>query len=312
MTISWALTALSILLASLVLYSIPRLLFRLVAQKQNLILFSSTALLLFILLLNYWGLTAAPTAFFFALALAFGFVDHVFGFSLYLNLLIFRPWELWPSDSVFSLIPRWGGIFILSLTILDFWLNPRRTHFKASRIIILFFIWCLLSALVSPTSLDSAIEAMTTFLPSIILFFLIQFWMKTQEDYDLLVESIAISLVGVSLLSIFLFLQNQDQARIESVGIFANSNDIAALCVLAIPLALRPYFSQINQQRILSKLIALMSLGPFLIVVYLAKSRGAWLGLFSFFAVLISIKSKKISYFKLGAMAVLAIAPSLK
>ena len=216
----------------------------------------------------------------FATALSFSLFDPVFGFGIYISLIIFRPWELWPSDTIFLLIPRLGALWTIGYATLLFIKERKNLIVKSSYIIILFFTWALLSSVKSPLVGSALSNNLQTLIPSLSLFFLVQFWIVDRNDYDFLTDAFTASVLVSALLAIILYAGNSnDPGRIEAMGILSNSNDIAALCILALPFTLKPFFSP---QRYPSKqfypLYFFMPM-PLLLIIYYSQSRGALLAL---------------------------------
>ena len=280
MTLTWILVGFTLLLVALQLRALPRLLPQVFMNKKILLLFGLSSILFLTVLLFYWKLPLIFACFFFATALAFSLFDPVFGFCVYLACLIFRPWELWPTDTIFLILPKAGALWLLGLALLVFIKENRKLILKKSWLLALFFIWVVITSIKSPlvgTSMSNNIQLV---IPSFVLCLLTQFWISDRMDYDLVTDSFALSVVVTSILTIILYIgSNGDQGRIETMGILSNSNDIAALCILALPFTLKPLFSPERfKSRIFYPVYLFMSF-PLLVVIYFSQSRGALIAL---------------------------------
>jgi putative inorganic carbon (HCO3(-)) transporter len=280
LTLTWILVGFTSLLIALQLRALPRLIPQLFTNNKVTALIGFTFILFFSVLLSYWKLNALYACFFLATALAFSLIDPVFAFCLYFALLIFRPWELWPTDTFFLLMPRVGAIWVIGFAVNIYLKEKRRIIHSKSLILIAFFIWALISSLKSPLPGSAFSVNLQMLMPCLFLFLLVQFYVSDLSDYKLLVDSFGISVFVTAVLAIILYLgSSDDQGRIESLGILSNSNDIAALCVLALPFILKPFLNPITKTLNLSKTIAFCMSLPLLSVIYFSQSRGALLAL---------------------------------
>ncbi len=289
MTLTWILVGFTLLLMSLLIRAMPRLIPQIYSSSMSLTLFSIVFILTFSLLLYYWKLSLIFAAFFLSLSIAAGMLDPVFGFCVYLSFILFRPWEMWPYDTIFNLLPRLGALWIIFLSAFSYLKQRQPTVAKESTLVILFFIWCLVTTIKS----DYPIGNIILLIPSLVLFLLIQFWIEDPHDYDLISDSLSLGIIVTAILAIILFLNSQnDGGRIEAMGILSNSNDIAALCVLAFPFTLRPLLSDNPTKSKLTPLLSILLSIPLLSVIYFSQSRGAIIATFVMIGTWISFRFK--------------------
>lgn len=265
---------------ALQLRALPRLIPQIFCSDKVAILFGISLLVFGGTLLFYWNLTSFFACFFFATALAFSLFDPVFGFCIYISFIIFRPWELWPTDTIFLIMPRVGALWTMGFALFIYLKERKIFIIKKSGILILFFFWALLTSAKSPVIADALKINLQMIIPSVSLFLLVQFWINDRMDYDLLTDAFSMSVLVTAILAIMLYLEStEDQGRIESMGILSNSNDIAALCILALPFTLKPVFSP---EKFIAKrfypIYFFMSC-PLLLVIYYSQSRGAFIAL---------------------------------
>lgn len=291
MTHIWVLTGFWLLLAALLLRALPRLGAVLLQSRTN--TFAALALAAFfaIPLMFYWGIVGIPAAILLAFVASTAVLDPTVAFGAYMAIMIFRPWELWSSDDIFRLFPRLGALWIGAFAIFLFFRDRRPRFLKASLALLAFFAWCLLTAFVTPEAGSTSMAVISALLPAGILFFLLQFWIQTEDDQFLLEDFLAISLTGAALLSLFLYFDGSSEERFMALGIFSNSNDVAALCVMALPLALRPWLRQ-RRTSISAKVFSLVMAVPLLAAILLAQSRGALLALGTMLAVAVLVRTK--------------------
>jgi O-antigen ligase len=149
---------------------------------------------------------------------------------------------------------------------------------------------------------DEAIYQYTEiFMKGVILFILIQNGIDKGQDMLpvktvfvlAILEKCFVSFYMSKIMEVPTIVEDANE-RLESVGILSNSNDIAAIFVLAIPFTI--YFILKTGLKPFNWLISLVALMAMVILVWESQSRGALLGLFAIFGVftLIKIKSKKL------------------
>jgi O-antigen ligase len=237
-------------------------------------------LIVLIALQAHWGWDAFPSSLMVATGLAAllpaALLDPTLVFAAYLAILVFRPWELWEEDRVLKALPRLGAAWSILSWGLD-WIRHRHLRLlPASLGLLVFFFWTLLSTLMTPSPGESFAAGLGLLIPSLVLFLLAQFWTRSRGDHELLIDAVAIAISVATFLSLILGVSSDGETRLEGQGIFANSNDLAALCVLALPLALRSWLTPSGGwfQRFSSIILSL----PLFFAIEQAQSRGAWLG----------------------------------
>lgn len=243
--------------------------------------FAGIFLGLFFYLLNEWGATSLFISLTLALVITLSLFDPKFAVSLFIFMLISRPWEFFKSPLMLSM-PR--DIFILCLlSFLGQKIIRRQYYFQwnfASTLMFLYASWTFFSLIPSHNAVSAMIEFNDVFIKGIIVYFLIVNVID-KKDYVLPVQSALV--LGVSEKAIMAFYKSQvlkevaDGERLTSVGILENSNDIAAIMILAIPFTLS-FFKNIGST-FLRYSISVVFLSFYFFLVWESKSRGAVLAI---------------------------------
>ena len=293
MTLTWILVGITLLLIALQIRAMTRLIPLIFKSNKITILYALSCILIFSVLVYQWNWHLFYASFFGATTIAFALFDFPFGFCVYLAFIIFRPWELWSNDTIFLLIPRLGAIGTISQALVIYFKEKKINVLKKSLQVVLFFIWAAFTSIKSPLVGQAFSENILVLLPSLVLFLLVQFWITDRSTYDLITDSLAMSIIVTAILAIINHVSaGDDQGRLETMGILSNSNDIAAMCVLALPFALKPLISPaLLTPKKLYPIYLLMAL-PLIIVIYYAQSRGATLALASVIGGIFFLKFK--------------------
>jgi O-antigen ligase len=286
-------------------------------DRNNLLLVFATC---FVGLLFNFGSTWGETGIFFtiefALLICLSFLGPKYAISFFIYLLLSRPWETIDNQLMESM-PR--DIFYLTALVLIGYKIIRKEFFFRFNLGSFFLsglaAWVFLSAFFSSHQSDAIRMYIEIFSKGVIVFFLIQNGFRKSEELNLAKLTLVLAILEKSLISVYqTYLQSltthgveEEYQRLESVGILSNSNDIAAIFILAIPFVLylviktrlKP-FSWLAA----SGLITLMS-----VLVWKSQSRGAILALVATFAAyfFLKIKNRK----QIAMVLVLTLGASL-
>lgn len=244
-------------------------------------LFIGLFLGLFLLFLQQWG----PTALFVALPLSIlvtlSLFDPKYAVSLFIYMLIARPWEFF-ENSMMSSMPR--DLFVVCfLSFIGQKIIRRQYFFQwnfASTLVFLYAAWTFFSIIPSQNAVHAMISFDEVFIKGIVVYFLIVN-VVDKKEYILPIQSALV--LGISEKAIMSFYQSQilkvvaDGERLTSTGILENSNDIAAIMILAIPFTLA--FFKTFRYPVFKNILGLLIFSFYCFLVWESKSRGAVLAI---------------------------------
>lgn len=236
---------------------------------------------LFMLFLNEWGSYGLIISFAFAFLITFSIFDPKYAVSFFIFLLISRPWEI-VKDQMMSGMPR--DIFILCfLSFIGHKIIRRRFYFQwnlASACVLFFAIWTFFSIIPSGQIVGAMIDYEEVFIKGIIVYFLIVN-VVDKKEYILPVQTaLVLGITEKALMSFYntMFLGIvSDGGRLTSIGIFENSNDIAAIMILVIPFTLA--FLKGITFSFVRYFLGLIIFSFYAYLIWESKSRGAVLGI---------------------------------
>lgn len=202
-------------------------------------------------------------------------LDPVLALCFTLSMLMMRPWEIMEPNAVILLVPKFSTIFSFGWALYYFW-RVDRGAFRVNRVVLLSFaylIWLLLSTLMTPDPNSARASLTGTMAPYITLVFLIYHLARSRFSAWALKQSLIAVLTCVGLISIYFFVSGyRVTGRIVAFGAFTNSNDIAAVMMIPLPLAAAAFYSARSS---FSKVLYAFCVVVALIVLALAQSRGA-------------------------------------
>jgi O-antigen ligase len=235
---------------------------------------------LFMLFLYEWGSLGIIISFAFALLITFSIFDPKYAVSFFIFLLISRPWEIF-KDQMMAGMPR--DIFILCfLSFIGHKIIRKRFYFQwnlASAFVLFFAIWTFFSIIPSGQIVGAMIDYEEVFIKGIIVYFLIVNVVDKKEFILPVQSALVLGITEKALMSFYnsIFLGKvSDGDRLTSVGIFENSNDIAAIMILVIPFTLA--FLKGITNTIIRYFLGLIIFSFYFYLIWQSKSRGAVLG----------------------------------
>jgi O-antigen ligase len=249
-----------------------------------------------ILLSDIWGFNYSPFAFAFGIGAVLSFIDPTAATAFLLANLLMRPWEMAGVDSM-SFIPKFLGF----LSLLSWVFHRARAgklsllFNRPSKIFFALTIWFLLSALTAGDFMAGFTDYSNTMLISTILFILVSNVPADEQDFGLLEKTLVLAIAG-SIAHALLVTMTQDNYnlfadRLEDTGLTGNSNDLAALIVQALPIALVPAIVAGRQMG--GKVVALLTVPILLLGLLLSQSRGAILAVVISVIIYFIFKAKK-------------------
>ena len=249
-----------------------------------------------------WGLAGIFFSVEFAVLVTLALLHPKFAVGFLVMLLMSRPWETF-VDPLMSSMPRDASI--LALVVIIAHKAIRRQwflRFNAGTFLLLAFaVWMFMSGFFSGHVDVAMLMYSEVFIKGIILFLLIQNALETERDLLPIKLVFVIAILEKCFVSFFKTLtlttnsiEDLPGQRLESVGILSNSNDIAAIFVLAVPFVILSIWK--SKLKPYNWLLAFFMLGLMSILVWKSQSRGALLGLFAIFGgwALVQVKSKKV------------------
>lgn len=256
----------------------------------------------FIALFTEWGLQGLFFAIEFSLLVTFSLIHPKYAVSFFVYLLLSRPWESYDNQLMSSMPRDISYLTILSVAAHKIIKKQYYFRFNFGTVLLLAFsIWMFLSAFFSNHADLAISNYIEVFSKGVILFILIQNGIESPKDLLpvkavfvlAILEKCFVSFYKSNMMEVPTLLEEAN-SRLESVGILSNSNDIAAIFVLAIPFTL--LFILKSRLRPIHWMAAITALFAMVYLVWQSQSRGALLGLFAIFGAwtLIKIRSKKI------------------
>jgi hypothetical protein len=278
-------------------------------EKRRLIItfLSAVSLGVLGLLLTTWSEKGFFFAISFSVLITCSLISPKYAISFLVYLLLSRPWESF-DDQMMASMPRDISILTL-LSLASHKLFRRQFYFRfnlGTLLLLAFSFWMFLSGFMSHHADVAVYQFNEIFSKGIILFLLIQNGIEQEDDmlpvkavFVLsILEKCFVSYYKSNLIELPTIVDSLNE-RLESVGILSNSNDIAAIFVLALPFTL--YFILKTKLRPFNWIIGAAALFLMVLLVWQSQSRGALLGVMAIFGAwtLMRIKSKKILTFTL-------------
>lgn len=218
-----------------------------------------------------------------AVGVILGFIHPIFAVSFFVANILIRPWEFIPPGTAIDFLPR-----ILAGSSLISWLiyRVRKGNLKIvlnlpCLILLAFVVTLGISAAIAFNPFDSLDFLANAFIPIAVTFFILLNSISDVGSIKTFRGALILSVVAVVLKAIYLTGEmsggSSEGSRLSSVGMWSNANDIAALIVLVIPLAIVPALWKGRDA--LSVLGAITLSAILLWGLWLSQSRGALLAM---------------------------------
>ncbi|MBK27036.1 MAG: hypothetical protein CME70_23735 [Halobacteriovorax sp.] len=252
------------------------------------IILGGIALGTFVYLLSFWGMEGVFLALSFSFFVALSVYRPKYAVGFFVYLLLSRPWETF-DNQMMSSMPRDISYLVMASLVGHKILN-RQFYFRFNAgtfLFLLFAVWMFLSAFFASHQVDALTMYNEIFVKGVILFILIQNGIEKSSDILPAKLALVSAILEKCIISFYkTYLQDmgtlaEENARLVSVGILENSNDIAAIFILAIPFT--AYFILNSKLRPFNYIFALGAVIGMTILVFGAQSRGAVLGLAGLF-----------------------------
>lgn len=272
------------------------------SRKFMVVLLLSITAGLFVVLLDAWEGRGVFLAIEFSLLVTFSLIHPKYAVSFLVYLLLSRPWESYDNQMMSSMPRDISYLAILSLAAHKIIKRQYYFRFNLGTLLVLFFsAWVFMSGFFSHHADEAMYQFTEIFMKGIILFILIQNGIEKPADMLpvktvfvlAILEKCFVSFYKSNIMELPTIVEEANE-RLESVGILSNSNDIAAIFVLAIPFTI--FFLLKTGLRPFNWIFSAAALLAMTFLVWESQSRGALLGVFAIFGAyaLIKIKNKKL------------------
>lgn len=252
----------------------------------------------------------------FALLVIFSIIHPKYAISFLVFLFLSRPWETF-DDQMMSSMPR-DISYLTILSMIGQKLLRKQLYFRfnAGTFFILgFSVWMFLSGFLSAHSSEALVSYEEVFSKGIILFLLMQNCLDEARDLQPVKAAFVLAILEKCFVSYYKSnvmalptIVEEGRERLESVGMLSNSNDIAAIFVLAIPFTV--FFIVKSNIKPINWLMGAVAAASMSVLVWQSASRGALLGIFALAGAyaLARIKNRKvlILFLALGLAGTLA------
>jgi len=196
----------------------------------------------------------------------------------FVHLMYLRPWEIMTNNVLLLALPR-----LLAFLCIFSWLlhpdqhgKPTRSTVRGLLVLLVFSGWLFLSTFQSPHVAESQADWFRTYFKSLVVLMMGVFFIESEKSIREFELTFVISALALMVVGYYQFRTGTTNAgRLESVGMFGDPNDLAAVVIMAIPFALVPVF---NKTAGLTGQIAGVLFTAFsMLVIWYTKSRGAML-----------------------------------
>ncbi len=249
------------------------------ARRQTLALFSVFCVLAlgFIpLLMNTAPLLAIELAAGFTLAL----LHPANALCLFVHLLFLRPWEIAAENNLLLALPRLGAAMCVFSWLLHTarQAKPSPPGHHALNLLIGFSVWVFLSTFGAADMAKAQTEWFNLYFKSIVIFLMSLYVLESERSVAQFKWTIVLSAFALMNLRLFqLWDQGASLVRLQTAGMLGDSNDLAAIVVMALPFALVGSFQKGTDvfRQLFGGLFCLCAF----LVIWFSQSRGAMLGL---------------------------------
>lgn len=228
--------------------------------------------------------------------------------SVFLALLILRPWEIASGEHVLTVIPRAFGIIAACSLAFRMALRQNGVFVLSAELVLFaaFVVWLAFASIFSLDPTGSQVFLQEKLLPVCLLMLLLSQSVESRLQLLLLEQVLVASVTAlilidcVALFSLASF--SIGKTRLEGFGLLGNSNDLAAASVLALPFAIRAVrcTKSFLGLRILNGLFCM----TLLVGVVLTQSRGAFMALVAMAvaSVFVGASGRKATLLRIGAV----------
>lgn len=166
-----------------------------------------------------------------------------------LAALAMRPWEIYPGTATLALIPKLAaGVSCFSW--LFFALRTNQVVIRWDRgciLLSLLFLWIFLSIIAWGADADSLRSGFETLYPIAVLFFLITNSLQHRSDLMAIESVLGIVACAAALSGFYLTFATTGLGgtnRLQTQGVFGNSNDLGSLVIIGIAYLAAPFIAR--------------------------------------------------------------------
>ena len=215
--------------------------------------------------------------------------------SIYLFLLIFRPYEYWPELGQFNI----QRMFMIFLLIAVFFYQNKKIIINSIQVWLFSFILVLLVSSIFALDTSRAMTATTKFLDIVVFFYVLVLCIHDQESLKFVFFSFVVIMflyVGKSMWEYFIhgrYMYRMGVARLTGIDkTYSDPNSFAATVCYSLPIVW-VYLSREQLQKFWQRLIVLVYLFLCPFAIFFTGSRsGLVVGLFFFLLIFFRIKKK--------------------
>jgi O-antigen ligase len=231
-----------------------------------------------------WGTEYLLLAFALGLSIGLAMCHSAIAVCVFTSLVFLRPWELIETDDYFLILPKLTFCICLAHVLLVCAAKKSLSLFwsRSASLVIAFAVWCFLTTFKAADPIWSQASYFEGLFKSVFLYLMVMNALKTREDLNVIMGTVALTFIAVGVISIYQTVgmsqaQFGEPVRLMGIGSFANSNDIAALMVLAFPFGLMAAIRKNNPWMIRAFSVFGMFVGVY--SIYLSQSRAAMMAL---------------------------------
>ena len=247
------------------------------------------------------------------------FVDPFVGLVTYLLFLYARPQDYVPA---LQNLPIMIGLSIATFALMVLHMAVRHRMVMLARVpqnyLMLWFYAAIIMSHLVWANPAATISAAMNFLPTLVMYFLVATLVSSNAKLKFTVNLVVIATLFLAITGFVQYFTGRGlggketyEGRIQSVGIFADPNDLGLALVVVLPFF---YLKLTEFSKLWQKPLALAGLGAILYALFLTQSRG---GILALGVILVLLMTRKLGRtFGLVAggvvfLAILALAPRM-
>lgn len=233
------------------------------------------------------GLAGGPSTMGIGVPLGFGLLislaQPVAAISFFLTALLLRPWEVIPDNILLKQLPT----LLPALCLLSWVLNRLKTHQfrlvwnRSMSFFVLLLCWFCVSAIVGNGPLKGWSLFFDAFFPIVAIWIIIFNSPSSRLDIRAMLGAVTWGVIGAIAVAIYTTIYEPKSltahGRLEGPGIFGNSNDLAAIIIFVLPIAVH-YFAS-KKTSLFSRALSLLPTLILIVGLYYAQSRAATLSI---------------------------------
>jgi O-antigen ligase len=195
-------------------------------------------------------------------------------------MLYLRPWDIVTDNALLLALPR----LLAALCFISWLIHPGRharpsDHASRALVPLLgFSFWLFLSTFQTPTVAATQSDWFSTYFKLPVFFVMCILFIENENSISEFELTLAISALTLMAVRIYQVLTgNPELVRLQSSGTFGDSNDLAAVIVIALPFSLLPVFKKVSHLG--HQALGFLYGGMAIYAIWLSQSRGALLAM---------------------------------